>query len=85
MKSKEQSFYLNLSENPPTAGFYELLQKYSKVPKEETYKHIEQVVRLSYAKHGYMPTNAFNRQSVTKLGSITHIRQLVFMSSITLV
>jgi hypothetical protein len=46
MKSKEQSFYLNLSENPPTAGFNELLKRYSRIPKEEISNHIEKVVRF---------------------------------------
>jgi hypothetical protein len=36
MKSKEQSFYLNLSENPPTAGFNELLENTVEFPKKKS-------------------------------------------------
>jgi hypothetical protein len=81
MKSKEQSFYLDLSENPPTAGFNSLLENYSKVPKEEIYRHIEKVVRsLPFQASVYLPTIS-NCYSVMKLGSIIRIPQSASMSS----
>jgi hypothetical protein len=44
--SKDQVFYLPLSERPPTPAFRELLKNYSKIPSNEIEKHLEGVVRF---------------------------------------
>ncbi|KAL2070448.1 hypothetical protein VTL71DRAFT_13474 [Oculimacula yallundae] len=43
IKSKNQAFYLHLSERPPTAAFRRLLADYSKIPEDEVNKHLETV------------------------------------------
>jgi hypothetical protein len=43
-KSKDLVFYLQLEERPPTAGCMELLEKYSKIPKDEISDHVAAVV-----------------------------------------
>ncbi|KAE9371809.1 hypothetical protein N431DRAFT_342609 [Stipitochalara longipes BDJ] len=42
-KSKDQIFYLPLSERAPTPAFRDLLENYSKIPKDEISKHLEEV------------------------------------------
>lgn len=42
-KSKDQIFYLPLSDRPPTKGFRELLENYSKIPEDKVNQHIEAV------------------------------------------
>ncbi|TVY84629.1 Methyltransferase trt5 [Lachnellula suecica] len=42
-KSKDQSFYLKLSDRPPTAAFTDLLETYSGVRTEDVSQHIEKV------------------------------------------
>lgn len=81
IKSKEQSFYLDLSENPPTAGFKSLLEKYSEVPTESIESHIEKVVRIILRIEWINSLIILYCDSVTRLGGIIHIHLSAFMSS----
>jgi hypothetical protein len=67
--SKEQPFYISLSQNAPSSAFRELLEKYSKIPSSEIDKHLEEVVRVSPARPVlYYP----NIPSAMTPGTTTH-------------
>jgi hypothetical protein len=47
IKSKDPVFYLPLCDRPLTTAFQELLEHYSKIPKGELIKHLEEVICVS--------------------------------------
>lgn len=81
MKSKEQSFYLNLSEVPPTEGFKDLLKNYSNVSEAETSHHIETVVSPLLCVLSKVLLKGHGQNSETRLGTTGHTHPLDFSLS----
>lgn len=79
-KSKDQIFYLPLSERPPTKACTGLLDTYSHIPKDKLYSHIEAVVSLPLFNtstfHLLTPTqreNAWNHYPYPSIGIWTFL------------
>ncbi|KAF8861917.1 hypothetical protein BDZ45DRAFT_799568 [Acephala macrosclerotiorum] len=59
IRSKDQPFYLLLSQHPPTPAFRELLESYSKIPANEVDSHLEGVRDDTWNHHPYPSIGLF--------------------------